>query len=151
MNNLFNSPFENALRVLLLLSFNRDRAFSTDMITALDFIALYGKEFGITDSNLNGDNTFSSCEYTAKRNIIQEAIKLLVLRNLISADYNPFGFYYSITENGLSFVKHLNTDYAKEYIATLIPLYTFTKNKTEQQLVSFIHEIAKLKIGDGNE
>ena len=42
---LFNTPFETALRVLLLLETGARTDFSINMIAALDFAALYGKSF----------------------------------------------------------------------------------------------------------
>ena len=62
MYRIFNTPFENALRLLLLLSFYKEHMMSLDRLTALDFIALYGRDLGISPISLNGQNTFSAAE-----------------------------------------------------------------------------------------
>lgn len=45
MTELFNTPFETALRVLLLLESEARTDFSINMIAAVDFAALYGRSF----------------------------------------------------------------------------------------------------------
>ena len=57
MDRLFNSTFENSLRLLILLD-EYDMPKSLDMLYAVDFMSLYGASFGITDQNLNGDNDY---------------------------------------------------------------------------------------------
>ena len=47
MTNVFNTTFELSLRVLLALESSIDRPQTVDMITAIDFITVYGKDFGI--------------------------------------------------------------------------------------------------------
>ena len=57
MGRLFNSTFENSLRLLILLD-EYDMPKSLDMLYAVDFMTLYSASFGITDQNLNGDNDY---------------------------------------------------------------------------------------------
>ena len=82
MNRIFNTSFENSLRILILLS-HATTSLTVDKITAWDFIAINGKSFGLTNVDLHGDNSFTMCEYTARRELISIAIKELVLRGLI--------------------------------------------------------------------
>ena len=56
MTNVFNTTFELSLRVLLTLDSSNNSPRTVDIITALDFITVYGKDFGISDENLHGDN-----------------------------------------------------------------------------------------------
>lgn len=79
MKDIFNTPFEASLRILIILNVIHTRL-SVDRITAMDFISTYGKDFGVSEHNLHGDNNFRFSEYASKRKIISEAIKSLVLR-----------------------------------------------------------------------
>ncbi len=45
MSKLYNTPFETSLRMLLLLESANKQGFSVDMMTGIDFIAIYGKDF----------------------------------------------------------------------------------------------------------
>ena len=51
MNKVFNTPFENSIRALLLLYVYKDKSITVDMITALDFIAINSKSLGLSGSN----------------------------------------------------------------------------------------------------
>ena len=79
MTGVFNTSFEVSLRILIILHIAKTRL-SVDRITALDFIAIYGRDFGASDFNLHGNNEYRFGEYTAKREIIMQAVKELVLR-----------------------------------------------------------------------
>ena len=52
MNELFNSPFELSLRVLIILNTAQLRL-TIDKIVAYDFISTYSSDFGISESNLH--------------------------------------------------------------------------------------------------
>ena len=83
MNNIFNTSFEVSLRILIIVNTVQTRL-SIDRITDLDFIAIYGKDFGVSEYNLHGDNDYRFSEYTSKREIVSQAIKELVLRGYIT-------------------------------------------------------------------
>lgn len=63
MSKLYNTPFEASLRILLILETSRNQSFSADMLAAIDFISIYGREFGISDENLHGDNNYKFSEF----------------------------------------------------------------------------------------
>lgn len=76
-NKIFNTAFENMLRMLLLLSI-QNKYINSDRIVALDFICIYGKKCKILDYNLHGNNEFGFAEFSNKRKIINDAISLAV-------------------------------------------------------------------------
>ena len=51
MNKVFNSIFENSLRILLLLD-EFCEAQNIDAIYIADFLALYGKPFGLSSESI---------------------------------------------------------------------------------------------------
>ena len=65
-NRVFNTPFENMLRILLLSSTLKKPA-NVDRLAALDFICIFGKKCKVLDKNLHGDNEFGFSEFTTKR------------------------------------------------------------------------------------
>ena len=115
MNNIFNTSFEVSLRILIILNTVQTRL-SIDRITDLDFIAIYGKDFGVSEYNLHGDNDYRFSEYTSKREIVSQAIKELVLRGYITPHCNKSGFNYSISKEGVAFCESLNDKYAEDFI-----------------------------------
>ena len=81
-NKVFNTTFENMLRILILMSVLAKPA-NSDRLTALDFICIYGKKCKVLDKNLHGDNEFGFAEFTNKREKITEAIKLSVKNDYV--------------------------------------------------------------------
>lgn len=113
-NKLFNSPFEMMLRVLLLLSQDKNKYNSLDRIVLLDFISCYAADFKLPYPNLHGANNYKFGEIANRRKLVQEAIKLLVTRGLVEANIDN-GYKFSIAPCGLTYVKTLKSSYAKEY------------------------------------
>lgn len=105
MNELFNSPFELSLRVLIILNTAQLRL-TIDKIVAYDFISTYSSDFGISESNLHGNNSYRFSEYTTKRIIITQSIKNLVLEGFIENEI-PEIDYSNV--NLIHFTKNANT------------------------------------------
>ena len=122
MKDIFNTAFEVSLRVLIILNVTK-KNLSIDRISALDFIIIYGKDFGVSEYNLHGDNNYRFSEYALKRKIISESLKNLVLMGYILPHCNKSGFTYSISKSGISFCQSLNDDYAENY-AIIVPKET---------------------------
>lgn len=53
-NKVFNTTFENMLRILILMSVLA-KPVNSDRLTALDFICIYGKKCKVLDKNLHGE------------------------------------------------------------------------------------------------
>ena len=114
-NKVFNTTFENMLRVLLLIDTLSAPA-NSDRLAALDFICIYGKKCKVLDSNLHGDNEFGFAEFANKREKITEAIKLSVRNDFVDVEQSNQGFLYRINERGKSVVNALQSPYAKSYV-----------------------------------
>ena len=80
MTELFNTPFETSLRVLLLLETEARTDFSINMIACVDFAALYGKSFDISEMNLHGDNLFKFSEFATRKELTRDGMAFLVRR-----------------------------------------------------------------------
>ena len=74
MTQIFNTNFEISRRLLLLLSIHK-RELDIDVITALDLITTYSKNYDLGSENLHGDNSLSFSEITIRRELISKAIK----------------------------------------------------------------------------
>ena len=112
-DSIFNTTFETSLRVVLLLS---EKAFiSSEQILAVDFIATFAKYFEISDFNLNGNGRVQLRGFSARRGLVQSAIKGLVLKGFVKPVLDDNQFMYSLTDYGLAFATKLDAQYAKEY------------------------------------
>lgn len=114
-SKVFNTTFENMLRVLLLTDTLNVPA-NIDRLAALDFICIYGKKCKVLDKNLHGDNEFGFAEFANKREKITEAIKLSVRNDFMNVEHTDQGFLYSINERGKQVVQGVQSPYARLYV-----------------------------------
>lgn len=146
MSDIFNSLFEVSLRMLIILNTVQSRL-SIERITALDFIAIYGKDFGVSEYNLHGDNDYRFGEYPSRRKMISQAIKELVLRGYIMPHCNKSGFNYSISKNGMMFCKSLNDKYAEDFTDIVKKVNLQYLEYSDRKLARLINEYAVTKLG----
>lgn len=138
MNKLFNSNFEISLRILLTLSVAKNKGKTVDDIAIADFITIYSKKFGLSDTNLHGDTEFSFSEFGLRRLQAHDVVKSLVLENMLSVSLEKNGFYYSLSKRGFSLCKSLTSDYAKEYKSCAIKADNYISSKTQKELFNII-------------
>lgn len=141
MNEIFNTPFEVSLRILIVLNVT-DARLSVDRISALDFITIYGKDFGVSEYNLHGDNDYRFSEYASKREIVSQALKNLVLMGYILPHCNKSGFTYSISKSGISFCKSLNDEYAENYSIIAKKTHTIFSSYSDRKIIYTINDYA---------
>lgn len=141
-NRLFNSDQETQYRILLLLSVDDNQVISKDRILALDFISVYGKVFGISSSNLNGDNSYMYGELNARRQLLYASLKKLVLLQYVKFYANKNGFLYQIADAGKSLAKEFSSDYSVEYLKAVKSALMKYKNDSDQRLMNVIIEKA---------
>ena len=113
-NSIFNSTFEFELRVLLLLSAARKKAFAIERIVSLDFIVCYAGNFQMPYLNPQGDNQYMFSELASRREHIRDAIRSLVTQGLIEVSFDN-GYIFNISDAGNSFVRKLKSEYANQY------------------------------------
>lgn len=140
---LFNTPFEASLRILLLLSIDETKEYSQDEIVTADFISTYAKEFSLADKNLHGDGEFCFAEYTNRRALIKSAIQTLVLDRLLLFTATGNGFSYKISPAGMQYVQKLYTEYAKEYIAVATTVWDYLSTLSNSAALSLVNKTAR--------
>jgi hypothetical protein len=105
---------------------------SADKITALDFIASYGADFGIGTTNLYGSNSFSYSELSVRRALSSLALKELVLRGIADARQSDDGFEYSSNNAGLEILIDDLSDAEIELVAERNDVVVAGKTKSAQ-------------------
>lgn len=129
---------------LVLLLFAFDAPLSSEELFVFDFVATYGKEFGLTDVSLNGDSEFTLSKATLRRKRVMEAVSYLVRNGYITLIAEQNETKYELTERGNEFYKKISqTGYSEKYILTVElgkkELFT-KKNKVLDLLLNKIKE-----------
>lgn len=140
MTNVFNTTFELSLRVLLALDSSNNLPKTVDMITAIDFITVYGKDFGISEENLHGDNSYRFCELAVRRDLITGALKSLVLDELVTVRASEKGFTYVINDKGETFCNEMECTYAKEYREAAIKAQEYISLHNQKDILKLINQ-----------
>lgn len=135
MIKMFNSAFEMSLRIICALSASSE-PMSIEKIQIIDFIATYGKDFGLAELNLHGDNAYKKGEIYARNVLISSTIKEMVLEGLVEFIATKEGFHYRLSKNGQALFGMLNDEYAYEYSKIAKELV----KKTEDELDRIIRK-----------
>lgn len=136
MTQIFNTEFEISMRVLLLLSVF-DSPIDIDYIKTVDLLSIYGKQYGVSEFNLHGDNSYCFSEIAARHDTIKSALRSLVKANLINVSTSQNGYAYSISDNGMTCCENMRSDYAKEYRSAVNKTKEYLNGKTAKE----IHDI----------
>lgn len=107
------------------------------MILAIDFIAVYGKDFGISVDNLHGDNSYKYSELPSRKEVLDKTIKCLFLDGLIDLDTKN-GYRYQISDSGLNYISLLEDDYAEEYRNLIMKFYCNYRDYSVSELLKLI-------------
>lgn len=117
--SIFNSVTETAMRLVLLIN-SFDRPLTFEELFAYDFIGTYGKEYGLTDSSLNGDSEFTMSKVALRRKRVEESVSYLVRNGYATPSGTDLDPWYSLTEKGIAFNKKISsTIYAEDYKLTI--------------------------------
>lgn len=150
MLRVFNSTFENALRIILLLdAFNTPQ--NTDMLYATDFMVVYGRAFGIANEDLNGDNPYKFSEFVSRRSMVQKALKELVLDGFAIPSEVSNGIVYQISPAGKKHCESLDSDYAKEYKMVAEKAVRAVDGRSERSVIAQISRMSATSLKETNK
>jgi hypothetical protein len=146
--SIFNSTFELELRILLLMSAAKKKAFSVERIVSLDFIVCYAGYFQLPYLNPQGDNEYMFSELAGRRERIQEAVKSLVIQGLLEVGLDN-GYVFSITETGSKYIRKLKSEYAVQYKTIAVDAIKRFKDYSDLQLDRMINDSAVKSVRGG--
>ena len=146
--SIFNSTFEMELRILLLMSAAKKKAFSVERIVSLDFIVCYAGYFQLPYLNPQGDNEYMFSELAGRRERIQEAVKSLVIQGLLEVGLAN-GHVFSITETGSKYIRKLKSEYAVQYKTIAADAIKRFKDYSDLQLDRMINDSAVKSVRGG--
>lgn len=141
MMTIFNAPLENAIRLIILMDVF-DKPQTLDMLYAIDFIAIYGETFGITNINLNGDNQYKFSEFASRRELVGLALREMVLDGFVKPMQIKDGIGYLLAGNGRAYCAELESKYAEEYKAAAVAAVMEYGRQSERAIMERINKLS---------
>lgn len=96
-------------------------------------------EFGLDDGSLNGDSIFAFGELAAKRELVREALKGLVVDGVVDVTDGNEGITYSLTDSGRGLDEGLVSEYASRYRTVMKKVNRRYRNKSDVELAGIIN------------
>jgi len=135
MTQLYNSVFEISMRLLIILNVYK-KPMGVDLLSYIDLFNTYGKNYGLSNTNLHGDNELSFSEIDSRRELVKNSIKRLVLQHYIDPIYSTEGFLYQINQSGSALCESMNSDYSREYVAEAKTIFKRVNNLSEKEITT---------------
>ena len=151
MIKVFNSTFENSLRMILLLN-EFDSSELLDRLYTTDFRTVYGRDFGLASENLNGDNDFKYSEFQSRKVVCKNALRELVLNGLVIPIKDQTGIRYQINDEGKEYADSLHSEYAMAYRENAEAAIKYVEKYSDHQIISMINRMSTDSVrGGGHE
>lgn len=112
---LFNGTIESGIRSAILLEAFYPRSLDLKSISLLDYFVVHTADIG-GPASLHPAISSRVGEYSVRRRVIQDGLKLLTRRNLISPIESPEGLFFLAGDDAPAFIKLLATDYNLELL-----------------------------------
>lgn len=111
---LFTTPFEVALRTLFVLEAIAPAAADLRRLVIFDYILLHSGDVDGGPDSVHPATPHRSGELLVKRELMTDALTLLVSRELAIVRFSADGIAYSATEFTGLFIAHISASYARQ-------------------------------------
>jgi hypothetical protein len=108
----FNGPLEAGLRAVALLGAAYPRAFDLQRLVGFDYLLVHTGDVGGPDS-LHPPAPLQSAELLVRRRLVEQALLLMMTRELVAREVGPEGIRYRAGENAGTFLSSLESEYLK--------------------------------------
>jgi hypothetical protein len=106
----FNGPLEAGIRAVCILGAAHPRALDLQRLIALDYLLVHTGDIGGPES-LHPEAPFQSAALLVRRKLIENALLLMMTRDLIRREVSSDGIRYRAGENAATFLAALETQY----------------------------------------
>ena len=106
----FNGPLEAGFRAVAVLSAAHPRSFDLQRLVAFDYLLVHTGDVG-GPSSLHPPAPFQSAELLVRRKLVQQALLLMMTRDLVEREFRADGIRYRAGENAIPFLSSLESEY----------------------------------------
>lgn len=106
----FNGPLEAGVRAVAVLAAVHPHAFDLQRLIAFDYLLVHTGDIGGPDS-LHPPVPLHSAELLVRRKLVEQALLLMMTRDLVRREASADGIRYRAGENAVPFLQALQSDY----------------------------------------
>src|SRR5580698_8824040 len=108
----FNGPLEAGLRAVAVLGPAHPRTFDLQRLVAFDYLLVHTGDIGGPES-LHPPAPLQSAELLVRRKLVEQALLLMMTRDLVEREMTADGIRYKAGENASPFLALLESEYLK--------------------------------------
>lgn len=108
----FNGPLEAGIRAVSILGTAYPLSYDLQRIMAFDYLLVHTGDVGGPES-LHPPNPIHSTELLVRRRLVEEALLLMMTRDLVRRDFTSEGIKYSAGENAATLLASLSSSYLR--------------------------------------
>jgi hypothetical protein len=108
----FNGPLEAGLRAVALLAAAHPRSCDLQRLVAFDYLLVHTGDIG-GPSSLHPPAPLQSAELLVRRKLVEQALLLMMTRELVTREFEADGIRYRAGENAAPFLSALQSEYLK--------------------------------------
>lgn len=106
----FNGPLEVGMRLVAILGAAYPSAFDLQRLVAFDYLLVHTGDIGGPDS-LHPPAPLRAAGILVRRKLVEEALLLMMTRDLVARDVSDRGITYEAGENAETFLQSLTSPY----------------------------------------
>lgn len=108
----FNGPLEAGIRAVAILGTAYPQTYDLQRLVALDYLLVHTGDIGGPES-LHPSTPLHSAELLVRRKLVEEALMLMMTRDLVVREITTDGIKYAAGENAATFLSALSTGYLR--------------------------------------
>lgn len=108
----FNGPLEAGIRAVSVLGAAHPLSYDLQRLVAFDYLLVHTGDVGGPDS-LHPPTPLHSAELLVRRKLVEQALLLMMTRDLVRREVTPDGIQYGAGENAALFLASLSTSYLR--------------------------------------
>ena len=130
---LFNTPVECGLRLLIILDRVSPAACDVDRLLMYDYILVHSGDVRDGPKSLHPPSPLQTSELIVRRGLLEKGLKLLTRKALAEPRYSGDGIGYAATELSKPFLSYFDSAYFRQAVATADWIAErFQRTSTEQ-------------------
>ena len=109
----FNGPLETGIRAVAVLAAAHPGSFDLQRLIGFDYLLVHTGDIG-GPASLHPPAPLQAAELLVRRKLVQEALLLMMTRQLVERETDSDGIRYRAGENAAPFLDALRSEYLKE-------------------------------------